>query len=90
MQKITGISILIVFIVGITLSTIVFQNYWNWFVSPLGIMNLTFTHSMGFVIFIVWIKYGASEDVTWNAFYESVIGRLLVFGLGFLIHSIGI
>lgn len=89
-EKITGINVLILFIVGMVTSTIVFLCLWNWFISPLGVMELTFTHSLGLMIIIIWMKYDDSKEVTWDVVFESLVLKVFVFGLGFLTHSVGI
>lgn len=91
-EKITGINILISFIVAMTTSAIVFLCLWNWFISPLGVMELTFTHSLGLIIFILWIKYDSSKesDITWKDIIEGLVLKAFVLGLGFLTHYVGI
>lgn len=68
---------------------VVLMNLWNWFVSPLGVAQINYWLAVGISMTMrVFINAGSSskeDDSAWSNFFGSIIGYLIIWGIGAII-----
>ena len=76
-------------------SAFVARDYWNWFVSPLGLPRIGVLHAYGLIIFVSLLRGVASNEhqdgtdgVVWTV-AKPAIGLALTWALGWLIVTFG-
>lgn len=60
---------------------------WNWFILPLGIVELSYAHSFGLVLIMAWLS-NSKEKPTHNEFAVHIIKNILVLAIGFFIANV--
>ena len=70
---------------------VVLMNLWNWFVAPLGVMQIGYWMAFGLALTIrVFINTNSrnsddQESGVWSNFFGTIIGYLIIWGVGALI-----
>lgn len=77
----------LVFLGTFAISTITLQCLWNWFIVPIGVKELSFAHSSGLVIVILWLSKNTGE-LDYDLVVEYIIKCILVLILGFIVKSL--
>ena len=96
-DKADGIAALIavaIVVFVITVLTIVrgyiLSYLWEWFITPLGVMSISISHAIGISMIVAYLTYeGAKkEHEAWVQLGVSLIAAFVVFGVGWLVHTI--
>lgn len=70
----------------------VLMKLWIWFISPLGVLQLSFAQSLGIVVLLDYIRspvvYYHKEEFKDNPLAQ-IMCMLLLLSLGFAIHFVG-
>lgn len=74
------------FLVAFSISTLTVQHLWNWFIAPIGVAELSFAHSVGLVIVLIWLT-NSKEEPTYKLFAAHIIKSAIVLAMGFVAKS---
>lgn len=86
---------LFIFSLGLVcLSGLVASNLWNWFISPLGVMNINWIQGMGIDLLITFLVYRViqedmeDQDLNYKMkrFSIALASTLVIWGHGYVIH----
>ncbi|OGS70759.1 MAG: hypothetical protein A3F91_09610 [Flavobacteria bacterium RIFCSPLOWO2_12_FULL_35_11] len=80
------LQVFVAFLVAFGVSTITLQYLWNWFIAPIGVMELSFAHSVGLVIILIWLG-NSKEEPTYQFFVAHIIASAIVLAMGFVAKS---
>jgi hypothetical protein len=82
--------------VAVWIATLVFMDYWTWFIVPLGVTNIGFAHALGLMFFISLLTRGLSkvemkDDADKGDVVIAVVGDfaavVFLWGVGWALHQ---
>ena len=83
----SNLSLFVAGLVAFSISVITIQFLWNWFITPMGLKELSYIHSSGIVLIMIWLS-NSKEKPTYNEFAAHIIKSIIVLAIGYFIVNI--
>lgn len=83
----SNLSLFVIGLVAFFISVITIQFLWNWFIAPIGLKELSYAHSSGIVLIMIWLS-NSKEEPTYNEFTAHIIKSIIVLAIGYIIVNI--
>jgi len=89
-EILSAIGILFLAIIFFIIKAVILIYLWKWFIVPImSFKELSIMNSIGIMIIIDFFYNRIEKKPTMNDIFQSFYGKLIIFGMGYLVHIIG-
>ena len=83
----SNLSLFVAGLVAFSISVLTIQFMWNWFIVPIGLKELSYAHSSGILLIMLWLS-SSKEKPTYNELAAHIIKSIIVLAIGYIIVNI--